>query len=1087
MSGQKQSRVKKPTRKKSSASDNGVDDLAGWEGGSSRSFAYLDYFSEVETANFHCMLCKSSKPPTDPANLSHVFDETNLIEAFIGPYPHGKVAIKSVFVHKICAGWSADVYLDSKDQYQNVPFAIDRAMITKCSHCKKTGATVSCIKGNCTKIYHVQCALSASCLFLPEMKEMYCSHHVDSGLQRQVELSKPKPICSICTLTGVQEPKNCDGCRVFYHVNSCSPEWKVGNMPRWTHRGGIEVCQTCAQIYDRGDYCSVCHVPFAIAHDTELLDCSICHGRVHKSCEQSFQLSRKKADKSNQPELHICSQCHLLDDQAFATDEILPKDEVLQSEDVRDDTNNDQSLWSDYTDPANRLNLKMDSCLKCMSTCEGTNFLTCYTCGESFHNYCLPFSIWVPENKRSTWQCSQCKTCSYCHKDVDDQYLLLCDGCDSAYHLYCLDSNLEQIPDGSWFCDECVSCLNCGVTSSTVWSENFRLCSPCFKKKQVDRKCDHCQKTFEGEAISNASRCGVCKGWYHIDCLHASNDSSSVDCVAVSGLICYKCHVKSKSNQFHDQDMDDFQIPHHIRQTEGVSSTFSHTNTLISAHSLHPNKRKDLLSDTRRCCLCNRPESQFEGRLLFCDTDVWVHTNCAYWSPEVYESPISTFRGVQLAIGRGRLWKCTACSRSGATLNCVIPSCDRVFHFKCAHSQGCAFLADKTIFCQKHIPQSLPERNIVKHFGHERFLVVADDERSGVKVKTASLLGLRIGALELQDVGHLIDSELFHNQCTLFPAGYHACRVVIYDKDGSRKKIVVQLRIDEDEKGPIFTIQSGSPMIIDLKSTSMAEVIQMFLKMARKHPEHHSLDGLSFFGLSRKEIKKRIESVVAPGQFPNYLFRHQQRPTEPARLVEEEKQLESGCSRCECLLDFVMQKKKAGTQSASSKSHQRTYSTNQESAAITDAAKFRAFLTQPKVYIVGRSYIHGWGLYANRDISVGEMIIEYTGELIRKRVADIREKQYEARNIGCYMFRLDGRFIVDATMAGNVSRFVNHSCEPNCMSKIVEFESKKKIMLMARKPILRGEEITYDYCFEIEADNRIPCRCGAESCRGFMN
>lgn len=60
---------------------------------------------------------------------------------------------------------------------------------------------------------------------------------------------------------------------------------------------------------------------------------------------------------------------------------------------------------------------------------------------------------------------------------------------------------------------------------------------------------------------------------------------------------------------------------------------------------------------------------------------------------------------------------------------------------------------------------------------------------------------------------------------------------------------------------------------------------------------------------------------------------------------------------------------------------------------------------------------------------IGEMVIEYAGELIRATLTDKREKYYESKGIGCYMFRIDDNFVVDATMRGNAARFINHSCD----------------------------------------------------------
>ncbi|RXN37479.1 histone-lysine N-methyltransferase 2B-like protein [Labeo rohita] len=90
--------------------------------------------------------------------------------------------------------------------------------------------------------------------------------------------------------------------------------------------------------------------------------------------------------------------------------------------------------------------------------------------------------------------------------------------------------------------------------------------------------------------------------------------------------------------------------------------------------------------------------------------------------------------------------------------------------------------------------------------------------------------------------------------------------------------------------------------------------------------------------------------------------------------------------------------------------------------------------------------------------------------------------------IGCYMFRIDDFDVVDATMHGNAARFINHSCEPNCYSRVINVEGQKHIVIFALRKIYRGEELTYDYKFPIEdASNKLGCNCGAKHCRRFLN
>ncbi|XP_029430000.1 histone-lysine N-methyltransferase 2A isoform X2 [Rhinatrema bivittatum] len=137
---------------------------------------------------------------------------------------------------------------------------------------------------------------------------------------------------------------------------------------------------------------------------------------------------------------------------------------------------------------------------------------------------------------------------------------------------------------------------------------------------------------------------------------------------------------------------------------------------------------------------------------------------------------------------------------------------------------------------------------------------------------------------------------------------------------------------------------------------------------------------------------------------------------------------------------------------------------------------------------VYRSPIHGRGLFCRRNIDAGEMVIEYSGNVIRSTLTDKREKYYDSKGIGCYMFRIDDSEVVDATMHGNAARFINHSCEPNCYSRVINIDGQKHIVIFAMRKIYRGEELTYDYKFPIEdASNKLPCNCGAKKCRRFLN
>ena len=138
-----------------------------------------------------------------------------------------------------------------------------------------------------------------------------------------------------------------------------------------------------------------------------------------------------------------------------------------------------------------------------------------------------------------------------------------------------------------------------------------------------------------------------------------------------------------------------------------------------------------------------------------------------------------------------------------------------------------------------------------------------------------------------------------------------------------------------------------------------------------------------------------------------------------------------------------------------------------------------------------KSAIHAWGLYALEPIEKEDFVCEYIGEYVRNTVAEFREKFYDRMGYGDdYIFRVDAHQLVDATKKGGLARFANHCCDPNCYSRIIKASGKFRIVLYTKRAIEVGEEITYDYKFDLEEDrsNAIPCMCGAGSkCRKFLN
>lgn len=124
----------------------------------------------------------------------------------------------------------------------------------------------------------------------------------------------------------------------------------------------------------------------------------------------------------------------------------------------------------------------------------------------------------------------------------------------------------------------------------------------------------------------------------------------------------------------------------------------------------------------------------------------------------------------------------------------------------------------------------------------------------------------------------------------------------------------------------------------------------------------------------------------------------------------------------------------------------------------------------PKI-VRRQSDIHGFGVFAAEPIAKNRRIIDYAGELLRNDEAcEAREDRYLAQG-HIWVFKVNRAWSRDAAVGGNIARFINHSCQPNCRYEIID----KTIWIRASRAIHRGEELTYDY--SISGERTIPCRC----------
>ncbi|KAJ4843956.1 hypothetical protein Tsubulata_021347 [Turnera subulata] len=130
----------------------------------------------------------------------------------------------------------------------------------------------------------------------------------------------------------------------------------------------------------------------------------------------------------------------------------------------------------------------------------------------------------------------------------------------------------------------------------------------------------------------------------------------------------------------------------------------------------------------------------------------------------------------------------------------------------------------------------------------------------------------------------------------------------------------------------------------------------------------------------------------------------------------------------------------------------------------------------------------GFGLRMEDDISKGHFLIEYVGEVLDVHAYAARLKEYASKgHKHFYFMTLDGSEVIDACAKGNLGRFINHSCDPNCRTEKWVVNGEICIGLFALRDIKKGEEVTFDYNYvRVVGAAAKRCYCGSLHCRGYI-
>uniref|UniRef100_A0A7S1TJ53 Histone-lysine N-methyltransferase n=1 Tax=Compsopogon caeruleus TaxID=31354 RepID=A0A7S1TJ53_9RHOD len=375
-------------------------------------------------------------------------------------------------------------------------------------------------------------------------------------------------------------------------------------------------------------------------------------------------------------------------------------------------------------------------------------------------------------------------------------------------------------------------------------------------------------------------------------------------------------------------------------------------------------------------------------------------------------------------------------------------------------------------------------------------------------------VAFRLGSMTLLSLGQIVDSDLFHCLHAIFPMGYvlHR-RYWSLDYPGQREGYFFEIAGDAST-GPCFRIRSARTKFVFANERTVELAWNRFtcmLAASRRSlylqtfpsslpGRHWTLTALEAFGLQNSRICRLLEHLPGAGSCKNYQFRHL--PRDELEMIDckhEGLQLSMvDCARTKGLLP------RRNVESHGSVKQALVYTpqpaehlmetkiqlghSKRRRSGLPIAMQYRNMLRSWKRRTeIRQSEIQGWGLFTTDAFEENEMVIEYAGELIRPSISDVREKAYERKGRGCYMFKIDEDIIVDATRRGNWARFINHSCDPNCVSRRVTVEGgRKAIVIVARRGLCCGEELSYDYMFPVE-DEKVPCSCRAANCRGSLN
>ena len=414
--------------------------------------------------------------------------------------------------------------------------------------------------------------------------------------------------------------------------------------------------------------------------------------------------------------------------------------------------------------------------------------------------------------------------------------------------------------------------------------------------------------------------------------------------------------------------------------------------------------------DTRTCLYCHMTgDAAADGpaRLLNYEVDKWTHLNCALWSEEVYETVSGALVNTETALKSGANSYCVICEKNYATIKCFKIRCTNMFHLNCAVKEKSMFYKNKSMFCKDHVPKGEKDNELTTLAVYRRVYIERDENRQIAEVMSSGMEtnALRLGSMTFLSVGQLLPHQLhtFHTEEYIYPIGFKILRYY-WSMRNVNKRCSYYCSIQEKDNKPEFAIEvveAGHENVTFTDSTcrgvwmkvlSEVENVRIKAKCIKVFPDF--INGEDLFGLNEPTVIKVLESLPGIESLVDYNFKYGRNPMLELPLAVNP----TGCARSEPKLRTHVKRIHNFQRSQGSKQKndraakemvpwlvgQETIGPYAKNLVQGKASQYRKMKQEWRQNVLlARSKIQGLGLYAARDLEMGQMIIEYIGEVIR--------------------------------------------------------------------------------------------------------